>query len=308
MKNNTYYICKNLLVLLFFMLSYTGFSQVEGTHFTMTLGNPTFPSPTTLEFDLDLIVDHTGTALADGGIKLGNLQYGINFNPEIINGGTPSTVPNGGSFVLIPGTRNPIFSALDFSGVNGIGSYRGTVNGYGQLRVIGTLIPGAASVLVPNGTYRIGRYRCTNTVAWTPSSNPQFWINNVIKNGSTVPAVTGYKNGTTTPSFVYGLASPASSPGLTIGFTQANPLGIENPNIDPNSVVIYKEDQALHINAGIAVMNNVKIFDIRGRLLLEQKDINASTTVITTLRAEQQALLVQITTVDEVMVTKKVAF
>jgi len=290
------------------MLSYSGFAQVEGAHFTMTLGNPTFPSPTTLEFDLDLIVDHAGTALSDGGIKLGNLQYGVNFNPEIMNGGAPSTDPNGGSFVLLPGSRDAIFSALNFSGVNGVGSYRGTVNSYGQLRVIGTLIPGTVSVLVPNGTYRIGRYRFTNTVAWTPSSNPQFWINNVIKNGSTVPAVTGYKNGTTTPSFVYGLASPAASPGLTIGFTQANPLGIENPNIDPNSIVIYKKDQALHINAGIAVMNNVKIFDIRGRLLFEQKDINANTTVITTLRSEQQALLVQITTVDDAIVTKKVAY
>ncbi|MGK4568330.1 T9SS sorting signal type C domain-containing protein [Flavobacterium sp. 3HN19-14] len=303
----TTHSCKKLLLLSLLMLSYSGFAQVEGANFKLTLGNPSFPSPTTLDFDVNLVVNHTGTALADGGIKIGNLQYGINFNPAILNGGTPSTAPNGGSFVLLPGTRDAVFNGLDFSGVNGVGSYRGLVNGYGQLRVIGTLVPGSSSVLIPNGTYRIGRYRFTNTVAFTGNGNAQLWINDIIKSGSTAPAVTGYKNGTTTPSFVYGLSSPAAAPGLTVGYTQDSTLGVENQYADANSVLIFKKDEALHINAGKALMNSVQIFDVRGRLLLEVKDINASATVINNLKAEQQVLVVNIDT-DSGLVTKKVSY
>ncbi|MGK4568320.1 hypothetical protein [Flavobacterium sp. 3HN19-14] len=113
---------------------------------------------------------------------------------------------------------------MDFSGANGSGTYRGTVNGFGQLRVIGSLLSGSSAVLVPNGTYRIGRYRLTNTVPWTPSSNAQFWVNNVTTNGSTAPYVTGYKNGTTFNSYPYGLATPVATPGVTVGYSEGAPL------------------------------------------------------------------------------------
>ncbi|OYQ47430.1 T9SS sorting signal type C domain-containing protein [Flavobacterium aurantiibacter] len=88
----------------------------------------------------------------------------------------------------------------------------------------------------------------------------------------------------------------------------ANPLGVDNPSLDANNVVVYKKDEMVHINAGSAVMDNVKVFDIRGRLILEVNDINASTTVLNTLRAEQQVLLIQITTTDKSVVTKKFGY
>ncbi|MGK4568321.1 hypothetical protein [Flavobacterium sp. 3HN19-14] len=226
MKNNHYSYGKKLLLLCFLMLSYAGFAQVAGTSFTYTLANPSNPSPTTLEFDINLVVNHTGTALADGGVKVANLQYGVNFNPNIMNGGTPSTAANGGSFVLIANTRDAIFDGLNFTGANGVGSYRGTVNNFGQLRVIGTAVNGASSVLIPNGTYRIGRYRFTNTVAWTANSDAQFWINNSAAGASTTPGIIGYKNGTTTPNYPYGLTSPAANPGVSVGYTEASPLSL----------------------------------------------------------------------------------
>jgi hypothetical protein len=88
----------------------------------------------------------------------------------------------------------------------------------------------------------------------------------------------------------------------------ATPLSVDNPSMDPNAVVVFKKDAQVHINSGSAVMDHVKVFDIRGRLILEVNDINASTTVLSTLRAEQQVLLIQITTTDKSVVTKKFGY
>ncbi|WP_181248541.1 GEVED domain-containing protein [Flavobacterium magnum] len=89
---------------------------------------------------------------------------------------------------------------------------------------------------------------------------------------------------------------------------QSSPLGVDTPTFDANSVVVYKNQGMLHINSGKIVMSGVKIFDVRGRLIYERGAINASETVLNDLRAEEQVLLVQITSVDNEVVTKKVAY
>jgi hypothetical protein len=85
-------------------------------------------------------------------------------------------------------------------------------------------------------------------------------------------------------------------------------LGTDNPVANANTVVVYKQSENLHINTGKEVMAGVKIFDIRGRLVYEQKDINASETVMSNLKVENQMLIVQVTTNNNVVVTKKVLY
>jgi hypothetical protein len=53
-------------------------------------------------------------------------------------------------------------------------------------------------------------------------------------------------------------------------------------------------------------MSSIKVFDIRGRLLQERKNINATQTTIDSGLLANQVLLVQITSKDGVVVTKKV--
>jgi hypothetical protein len=73
-------------------------------------------------------------------------------------------------------------------------------------------------------------------------------------------------------------------------------------------VVIYKTPtNEISINTGNVVMSKVKIFDIRGRLLQEKKDINASQTLMNA-GLTTEVLLVQITSEEGIMVTKKVLF
>ncbi|WP_298152525.1 YDG domain-containing protein [Flavobacterium sp.] len=89
---------------------------------------------------------------------------------------------------------------------------------------------------------------------------------------------------------------------------QSAPLGVGTPAFDDNSVVIFKQNGMLNISTGAATMETVKIFDIRGRLLFEKNNINGTTFVVNQFKAEQQVLIVQITSDDNKTVSKKVAY
>jgi large repetitive protein len=86
---------------------------------------------------------------------------------------------------------------------------------------------------------------------------------------------------------------------------QNSPLGTETPILESNQIVLYKELGAIRINSGAIMMDNVKVFDIRGRMIYEKKNINAAETTLNDLSAAQEVLLVQITSTDGRTVTKK---
>jgi hypothetical protein len=86
-------------------------------------------------------------------------------------------------------------------------------------------------------------------------------------------------------------------------------LNISTPTFDANSVIVYKDDnKVVNINAGKVVMKNVKIYDVRGRLVYEKSNINTTTATLNDLKAEQSVLLVKITSDDNKVVTKKMVF
>ena len=80
---------------------------------------------------------------------------------------------------------------------------------------------------------------------------------------------------------------------------------LSNPTFTANTVVIYNQNNEFVINSGNSIMASVKVFDIRGRLIEEKTGINASQTTIKG-GSTNQVLLVQITSEDGVVVTKKV--
>ncbi len=89
---------------------------------------------------------------------------------------------------------------------------------------------------------------------------------------------------------------------------QNTALGTDNPVLDANSIVIYKNDGKLNINTGVATMKNVAIFDIRGRLVYSKDNVNASSLVINDLHVEEQMLIVKVTTTDNATASKKVVY
>lgn len=84
------------------------------------------------------------------------------------------------------------------------------------------------------------------------------------------------------------------------------PLGTELPVFNENQVIVYKNPAGeLIVNTGQVIMDCVKVFDIRGRLLQERKAVNASETTLNPGLANQ-VLLVKVTSKDGITVTKKV--
>jgi hypothetical protein len=89
---------------------------------------------------------------------------------------------------------------------------------------------------------------------------------------------------------------------------QSTTLGVTNPGFNENQVIIYKTPSSeLSINTGSVIMSSVKIYDITGKLLFEKKGIDSSQTLLT-LGSTTEVLLVQITSSEGVIVTKKVLF
>lgn len=89
---------------------------------------------------------------------------------------------------------------------------------------------------------------------------------------------------------------------------QASTLGVTDPVLTENQVVVYKTpSNEISINTGNFVMDHVMIYDLAGRLLFQQKDINNSQALIKVGFATE-VLLVKIKTQDGKSVTKKVLF
>jgi nucleoside phosphorylase len=108
----------------------------------------------------------------------------------------------------------------------------------------------------------------------------------------------------------YSFATPAGTfdERFLLRFTSGSALGVGNHVFDENSVVVYRNDTGININTTNVIMASVKIFDIRGRLIAEKDNINASTYRFTHLPETQQVLLVKITSEDGSVVNKKVVY
>jgi 6,7-dimethyl-8-ribityllumazine synthase len=81
-------------------------------------------------------------------------------------------------------------------------------------------------------------------------------------------------------------------------------LGTVNPTLD-NTVRIIKNNGTFTINSGNATIDNVQVFDIRGRLLTQLNDVDATQTSFT-VNGTNQVLIVKIKSVDGQLVTRKV--
>lgn len=87
---------------------------------------------------------------------------------------------------------------------------------------------------------------------------------------------------------------------------QTTTLG--SADFEANSVLVYKQNETLHINAGTTIMQKVELFDIQGRLLYTLDGLNTSVTEINHLNFTNQVLILKIMTVENKVISKKVLF
>lgn len=85
-------------------------------------------------------------------------------------------------------------------------------------------------------------------------------------------------------------------------------LGVEQPVLNADNVIIYKEGTVLNIDAGRVTMKEISIYDMRGRLIYSNDAVDTSRFAISNLMVEQQVLVVQITAEDNTKVSKKIIY
>lgn len=87
-------------------------------------------------------------------------------------------------------------------------------------------------------------------------------------------------------------------------------LGVVNNNITESAAdfIAFKQATDLVISAGATDIDFVKVYDLSGRMLLQQKANNANDVVISNPNWASQVLIVQMHTADKIVLTKKVVF
>lgn len=230
MKNNIYLIRKKTILLGLLMLPLFGFSQ----HFTLTLDN--FASTcNTIEVDVMLTVN-----APIEGVRLKAFTTGINFNPAILNGGLPCSTTNCGSWAMIEESTAPEIAVE--GGLNQWEMcYR--ANPIGHLRIYQGCYDLSVVDLLP-GTYRIGRFRFTNTVSWTPNSDPELWLESESFQGSTATVVGFSPFGQVNPYIPWNPTDINSSNefAIDLGYTQGSPLHRElNCALATNNIDAYAQ-------------------------------------------------------------------
>lgn len=78
-----------------------------------------------------------------------------------------------------------------------------------------------------------------------------------------------------------------------------------NQNNFENNVIVYQQNEIIHVNSSKEPIQNVKIFDIRGRLVHTADNINATSTNVK-LHIENQVVLMRITLTNGAVITRKI--
>jgi len=86
-------------------------------------------------------------------------------------------------------------------------------------------------------------------------------------------------------------------------------LGIVTPEINPERILVYKSSNStITVNAGELILEDIKVYDVAGRLLSKEDNINASEGLVQNLTASRQVLIVAVLTKDGFKIARKVIF
>ena len=129
-------------------------------------------------------------------------------------------------------------------------------------------------------------------------------VDGLFSNGQTIYLKDNLVNTTyNLSSGDYSFASDAGTYNSRFEIVYQSALAL--PTFTANNVIVYSHNGEITINSGKTPMNQVRIFDVRGRLLAEKNHINATETKLT-VGAQNQVLLVKIGTTEGGEVTKKI--
>lgn len=83
-------------------------------------------------------------------------------------------------------------------------------------------------------------------------------------------------------------------------------LKVDAPSFNENNVRVYENNGMLYVSSAAVAISAIRVFDLQGRLIVEQKNVKSNTAVINNLKASHQVLIVKVTGEDNKVVTKKI--
>ena len=104
----------------------------------------------------------------------------------------------------------------------------------------------------------------------------------------------------------YTFSAPAGRTNSRFSLKYQKTLGIATATFDENSVVVFQNQGKINIKLNDSSIDNVKLYDIRGRLLVEKTKVNANETSIESSKYANQVLIVKITSTDDKVLSKKI--
>ena len=120
-----------------------------------------------------------------------------------------------------------------------------------------------------------------------------------------VDSKTGTETNLKTSSYNFTAASGVDNTRFSLKYQKT--LKVDAPVFNENSVTVFKNSGVIYVNSKESIINNIKVYDVQGRLLAEQNDVKANTATINNLKATQQILIVKVTSEENKVISKKVA-
>ena len=104
----------------------------------------------------------------------------------------------------------------------------------------------------------------------------------------------------------YTFAAEAGVDNTRFSLKYQKTLKVDAPAFNDNSVSVYNNNGTLYVNSRAKAINNVKVYDIQGRIIAQQNNVKANTATISNLKATHQVLIVKVTSEDNKVISKKV--
>ncbi|QBN17874.1 T9SS sorting signal type C domain-containing protein [Flavobacterium nackdongense] len=118
-----------------------------------------------------------------------------------------------------------------------------------------------------------------------------------------VDSTTGTETDLKSGAYNFNAAAGVDNSRFTLKYQKT--LKVINAEFNDNSITVYGQNGTLLVKSGAKLIHTVKVFDIQGRLLAEQKNVKSTAATISNLKTNQ-ALIVQVSSEDNQVVIKKV--
>jgi len=119
-----------------------------------------------------------------------------------------------------------------------------------------------------------------------------------------VDNTTGLETSLKETAYTFNAAAGTDNSRFSLKFQKT--LSVIESSFDENSVIVYQKNGAIYINSKTLAINGVKVYDIQGRLLNEQKKLKVNAAVVSNLRAKNQILIVKVVGENNSVVSKKI--